>query len=74
MTAPIISGVYAPTGKFCKACRYCVDSLQDGRTVSHCARTDLVDGSGNNACTCHDERHNTDPAACGKAGQWWEAR
>ena len=74
MTAPIVTGVNAPTGKFCKDCRYCTCSLQDGRTVSHCARTDLVDGSGNNGCACHDERHSSDATACGPTGKWWEAK
>lgn len=70
---PKITGATAPSRPFCKPCRYCVISLRDNRSVAFCSRTDLVDGSGNNATTCLTERFDTSERACGLFGKYWEA-
>lgn len=74
MTLPRITGATAPTGQFCADCRYNFSALRDGRLVAWCARTDLVDGSGNNATACHDERLATSDTNCGRDGKFWEAK
>lgn len=73
MILPNITGATAPTGPFCKTFRYCYTALRDSRSVAFCARTDLVDGSGNNAITCNDERHAVGESNCGEPGKFWEA-